>query len=120
MNFPAVDGVGKTVLIIKDNKVVGKGVSQTSFDGMVGITISDDAGKDFFKDDYAVKTLGWRFTFFHYYESTGNAAFSYTDEPEDRLKGTRIIDEFNLRWGMVPESFKSVNGYRSCESKMMG
>ena len=113
MFFQAVESVGKPVLFIKDNKIVGKGISQMAMDGIVGVCVVDDAAKEFFKDDYAVKILGWKSTFFHYFTHDGTPAMWYEDEPDGRHLGTRVVDEFSFRWGMVPESFKDVDGHRS-------
>ncbi len=113
MSHSEIISVGNPVLFIKDNKIVGKGQAVTSHDGVCGIQAIDDTAKEFFKDDPVVKLLDWRFAFFHYSTYTGEPALGFNDEPEDRHLGTRVVDEFNLRWGLVPDSFKDVEGYRS-------
>jgi hypothetical protein len=113
MDFQAVPNVGKTVLIIKDNTVVGEGMVSALADGQAAITISSAEAKEFFKDDEAVATFGWESLFF-YWQQTGYPAHQPL-EPINRYKGTRIVDRFNFDWGMVPDSFLDVPGYRAAQ-----
>jgi hypothetical protein len=109
--FKAVEGAGKDVLIIKDNQIVGKGVTRTSSDGCVGVCVVDDSGRNYFKYDVQAQTQGWEDALFHYFESDGMSSTSGGDESSDRCMGTRIVDEFRLQWGLVPDSFEMVKGF---------
>lgn len=109
----AVEGCGNEILIIKDNKIVGKGRAQMCTNYQVDISIEDEAGRAFFADDFAVKILGWKNTYFRYYMTTGVYLPTFMDEPDGRGKETRIVDAFKLSFGMVPDSFKDIEGYNS-------
>lgn len=110
----AVQGGGKSVYLIRDNKIVGTGVTQTSIDDMVSVTFTSG-------DVHAV--IGQhvpgehiRYLYVRYDAVTGELVEVPRGchvEVHDFLKDTRIVDSFKLRYGMVPAAFKAAEGYAS-------
>ena len=120
MNFhPAISGVGKSVLIIRGTKVIGKGKSQ----GMKGyevvsITLEDAMAQALIPPNMVGETLGYKYTYLHYSPVTGGFLGIYENDPlwqdiNKQLDDTTVVDEENFRYGVVPDHFKEVEGYRS-------
>lgn len=118
--YPAIQGVGQNVLFIRDNKVVGIGRSQIMHgDDFVGITCVDDAAKALVSEDKeAIELLTYKHMYLSYSPITGMFIETrwMNEALDEKLEDTRVVDEFNFRWGMVPDSFKDVEGYRSAPS----
>lgn len=116
--YTAVGAAGREVLIIRDNKVIGKGMSQLSRNYSAFITLEDSAARGLIPKDRIFDEIGYRHTYLRYCSMTGVFLSVYEGDPEwddinDSLKDTRIVDSFNFQWGMVPDSFKDVVGYGS-------
>jgi hypothetical protein len=118
-HLKAIESIdGQTALFIKDNKVVGKGRVCSGLGTLrCSVQVRDDpAAIEFFKDDELVKY--WReagfpikFAFFRFYTLDGSPFQDERDSP-DRLKGIRIVDEYNFEMGFVdPEIFGMIEGY---------
>ncbi len=114
----ALDSVGRDVLFIKDNKVVGKGRSQ------VGVS-NEYQGCSFLSGELfeqikvvapfndTVLTMKHVYARFSPY-SGGYLGLQFTDEfpeAEALLEYVRAVDEHYFNFGIVPDSFKEVEGY---------
>lgn len=115
----AVENVGRDVLIIRNNQVIGKGMSQTMRGlDFVSITLVDDDAKKLIPVERISDAIGYRHTYLRYDPISGMFLEIYGNDPEwedinDRLEDTLVVDEFNFRWGLCPDTFKDVPGYRS-------
>jgi hypothetical protein len=116
--YPAVEGVGKTVLVVKGDQVIGKGrVVAARGNEWVSVELIEGEVIELTKELSGVKELGSRWATFRYLPLTGSY-FSCTiqddnDAAEDILGETAIVDEFNFRYGLSPERFSKVPGYAS-------
>ena len=108
----AFGGGSNDIYLVKDNKIIGNAKWAAIRDGVVSV---------YFKDENIVSKFSGhtenysQYVFFYYSTYTGDFLFSNFDEIEeidDFFADTRIVDSFNLRWGMVPDRFKDVEGYR--------
>jgi hypothetical protein len=118
MFHSAVSGTGKTVLVVRGLEIIGKG--QTAIargTEYVGVRLTEGKIMEEAKDLGIVKAVGFQDSYFRFSPTTGGfASWFYGDSEEDTLKffeELRIVDEFNLRFGLVPDEFKDVPGYRS-------
>ena len=108
--------VGEKVLIIKDSKVIGKGFcSLANGDKFVSIRLEEGPILDMVKDLESVRLLGMRHTYVRYYPSSG--LFFDTDEhlgvgATELLCNTMVVSEFNFGFGICPEHFHNVEGFR--------
>jgi hypothetical protein len=112
----AVENVGKNVLIIKDNKVIGKGSSQIMRgDEWVGIRFTEGEVLELVKDFAGVKAIGLKHNYFKYLPNSGLFWAAAFDEDEEKawevLGQTMVIDEFNFSFGIAPDHFKQVEGF---------
>ena len=115
---PAVEGVGKKVLIILNDEIIGKGTTQIARgDEYVGVRFEEGKVLDMIKDLETVKVLTLRHSYFRYLPYTGAFWGPPTVDEDDRiddiLSPTFIVDEFNLGYGIVPDHFSKVEGYKS-------
>lgn len=115
--YAAADRCGNDVLIIRDNQIVGKAKSVLQRgDLFVGIELLDDAAKSLIDitKNADLQSLGYRHIYIKYDPITGNFLPDENfKEVREAMKDTMIVDEFNFRWGMVPEKFRDVPGYRA-------
>lgn len=125
----AIENVGRSTLIIKGDKVIGK----TVVSGMRGnqvamITLSEADYNKFVKPLLQSDADEWRrpcgvaehkLVSFRFLPWSGgfiecnigaNPSGGAVDEWFDDV---RIVDEFNLGYGMVPDLFKDVEGYKN-------
>ena len=115
----AVENVGRDVLIIRNNQVIGKGMSQTMRGlDFVSITLVDDDAKKLIPVERISDAIGYNHTYLRYDPISGMFLEVYGNDPEwedvnDQLEDTLVVDEFNFRWGLCPDTFKDVPGYRS-------
>lgn len=119
----AVENVGRDVLIIRNNQVIGKGMSQIMRGlDFVSITLVDDDAKKLIPIERISDVIGYRHTYLRYAPISGMFLEVYGNDPEwedvnDQLEDTLVVDEFNFRWGLCPDTFKDVPGYRSAMIK---
>lgn len=116
---PAIDGVGKEVLIIRDNVVIGEG----RCGGMRGnefasISLIGDAQKMIPTDHELVKMLGYKHATIRYCPISGHfigmgCLLEEHESLDHVFEDTMVVDKFNFRWGMVPDHFMTVAGYRA-------
>lgn len=131
--FAAVESVGRKTLLFRDDKLlctvrVSGGMSLPGHSGLSQVSIQFDK-PDF---DNLIRPL-WpscrleddpdmgvhKFCFFRYSAVYGLFMDHNVDSAPDAelqaldawLAGTMIVDEFNFRWSMVPDHFKSMPGY---------
>lgn len=114
MYYPAVPSTGD-VLIIRDSKVIGKGkVTYRVGDTICGIKITEGDIIKELENCEAVQVLGISDCSFRYFPTSGaycGDEFPDTFDHEEVLKDTQVVDEFNLKFRMVPERFSEVEGY---------
>ena len=124
----AVDGVGKKLYLIKDNKIVGEGYAAASAEYIVSVEMRDERAKELVRDSTLVK--GWeqtqfaekafKWALFHFAEASGR----YVDEwhrPDcyhEPLKDVRVVDAFKFDYGWVPQDFKDVEGFGAAIKRM--
>jgi len=124
----AVENVGRDVLLVRDNKVIGEGRTQTSDCTVVSVEMVDDRAKALVDSSPMVQVLAvhspdrkYRWALFHFHAFTGR----YADLPEDGdlyfadLENVRVVDKLNFEYGLVPDSFKEVEGYRAVINKTL-
>ena len=117
----AVENVGKDIVIIKDNKIFAKGRSVAMRgNDYVSIKLCEEDQEKFFgkmdTDSKAIlKSIG------HIHISPYSGAFLQMSldyeglhkEIEEQFENTFAVDHFNLRYGIVPDHFKTAEDYRS-------
>lgn len=115
----AVESVGKDVLLVKDNKVIGKGRGAASRDYTVSINMVDDRAKALVDASEQVKAWSegffdkrYRYSFFHFSQFSGEYVGD-NDEFYEPLRDVRVVEERAFAYGMVPDTFKAVEGYGS-------
>lgn len=109
--YDAVDGVGKKVLFVgNDNKILGTGKSVASFRGIVSIECTNSKAISLLKLDDVSEA---KFIYLKYDMMTGMYLGCNCVIDEEALEDTYIVDEFNLGYGMVPQHFCGVEGYKS-------
>jgi hypothetical protein len=115
LNYPAAESRGKFYLIQND-AVIGK-MRMVSGIGMgngtyvqVSVEPDDDVTREFFKDDYTVPLFNSVVGLF-YDGITGRPVPHFKDEPEDRHKGTEIVDRLNFDLGIAHPRLASVKGW---------
>lgn len=120
--YEAVRPTNEPVLVIQGNKVVGLAQPVTSDGVTVCVRMADDKTKELFADDTLIAfhrmslprgADPWEATLFKYFMFDGTPAKMFDDEPDDRLKNTRIVSKYEFEYGMVPESFSEVEGFGS-------
>jgi hypothetical protein len=116
--FLAVETVGREVLLIKDNKIIGEGRGVASYDYIISIQMIDERAKALIKDSPAVK--GWaeygeekmyRWSTFRFNMFDG----SYIDDDDryfEPLENVRVVDKHYFELGICPKSFKEAEGFR--------
>jgi hypothetical protein len=122
MNHYAIEGVAKPVVVIKDNKIVAKGVSVLKRgDDWVSIKLSqEDVEKYLFMIPSSIKEIMDSVGHIHVSPLTGiflQTSFILDDdlceEVEKIFENSYTVDHFNLRYGMVPKNFENAEDYRA-------
>lgn len=117
--LPAVENIGTEVLFIRDNQIVGLGVTRSGNPSTCHVELRDEAAKEFFKDDWGVKfwlSAGYppKYASFKFFRSSGRYAGDDPDEPEGRCEGVTIVDKANFEHGFVrQDTFGRVPGFGS-------
>lgn len=114
----AVNDVGREVWLIKDNRIVGEGRTAVLNDGIISVQMCDDRAKALVANSASVLAFAefgpekqYRWSYFQFCRFTG----AYLDDDErfcETLEDVRVVDKFNLRFGIVPDSFKEVPEFR--------
>lgn len=121
MNYPAIETVGRATLIVRGNEVIGecKVVTMRGSD-IANVQMQDKAAKDLIATTLAVKIMDDKtdWVTVGFFPLTGlylNTNFNGPEAEElDKIfEDTRIVDKLNLSYGMVPDTFKDIPGYRS-------
>lgn len=103
---------GNNLLVIKNNRVIGKASIVGRYGSDVGVRFTEGEILDLVKDLELVKAVGLRYAYYPFSALSGGYIGS---NDEDCLLDVMVVDEFNFRWGMVPEYFSVVPGYRAAE-----
>jgi hypothetical protein len=116
MYHAAVQSVGRDVLVIKHNKIIGKGRVEMQRDSVINVKFIEGEILDMIQNLELVKSIGIRYSYFKFLSFTGT--YFDTDDctgvgGEDILSDVVIVDEFNFNFGLVPAHFSKVPGYRS-------
>lgn len=113
----ALDSVGKDVLLVKGNKVIGEARSVCSSRGITSIIVVGDKAEALVAESYMVKALRasnpdkmYRWSFFKFCTWTG--AYAECDDVAyfEPLSDVRAIDKHIFDWRLNPE-FADVEGY---------
>lgn len=109
--YNAVDGVGKKVLIVGiGDKILGIGMSVVSFRGIVSVKCIDNEAISLLNLSDVSEA---KFILLKYDMMSGMYLGCNSDIDEELLENTYVVDEFNLGYGMVPQHFCDVKGYKS-------
>ncbi len=99
------------IILVKDNKVVAKMKPWSIRDGVISVVFEGDA-----RDHINIPVKNREYYVIRYSTYTGEYLDdNFIEDDEEMLdyfENTRVCNEFELRWGMVPDSFKDVEGYR--------
>lgn len=112
MQNKAFNGGNNDIYLVKDNKIIGNAKWAGIKDGVVSVYFKDESIVSKFSTHTGTYS---QYVFFYYSIYTGDFISSNVEdikEVNEFFDDTRIVDAFNLRWGMVPDSFKDVEGYR--------
>lgn len=116
---PAVPSTNP-VVFVQGNKIIGKGrVAIRHGDNFVGVRVDSGPIAEMVKDLELVTLMGLKCAFLRFMPVTGVYAGDDHQTGEGGtalLQDVRVVDEHNLAFGIVPESFKDVEGYRSAFS----
>lgn len=112
---------GSEVLLILNNEVIGEGKAVTERDGVIAIEMRDDAAQALVADSAMVKMWAekfpekkFKYSLFHFSAYTGEYLGENEDEyTPEALMDVRVVDKSDLRYGMVPSSFKELPGYHA-------
>lgn len=120
MNYNSAITSGNNLLVIKNDRVIGKASVTTKRGSEVSVRFTEGEIVDLIKDLELVKSVGLKYSYFRFLEFTGG--YGGTDQQtgaggDDILWDVSVVDEFNFRWGMVPEHFSCVPGYRDAEEE---
>lgn len=119
----AVESVGMEVLLVKDTKIVGEGFAHVlnGSTGTVSIEMRDANARQLVENSDQVKAWSndfpekkYKYSLFRFYAISGVYTGMDTGDtccPE--LNDVRIVDKLKLRYGMVPDDFNNVEGYRA-------
>lgn len=113
MFFPAMIGMGGDILIIKDNKIIGKGKIITSDGEIASIRLIDEGSQSLIPKKY-IDGVGFKMLYLRCHYTTGVAFglnFITDEEFIKSLENVRVVEEELFYHGCVPESFKDVGGY---------
>jgi hypothetical protein len=124
----AIPDICADLVLVKDNKLVCKVSAFGSMDAEATLNFPED----FFDEHIAPKVVNaissltmqdgkvihaTKFCCFRYCQFSGVFLGCNLSKPEpgltDWLKDTRVVDSVYLKYGMVPDSFSEVEGYRS-------
>ena len=127
-NHYAVENVGREVLLIRDNQIIGEGYSQTSAHGMISIEMRDERAKALIENSRQVQLWGekwpdkkYKWSMYKFCKFTGQYLDMSQDDPDmlcAELEGVRVVDKQDFERGFVPDSFKDVPGYRDFFNKL--
>lgn len=121
----AVENLSADILVVQNNKVIctAKGFVGNG-DKWVAVTFVEDSSiVEKIKQTKFYEThkenLHWKYLPFRFMPITGTflcCGFTGHEEIMEELEAifedVRIVNAFQLRWGMVPDTFKDVEGYR--------
>lgn len=102
---------GETIIILKDDKIVGFGtIGSSRGDGTFHTYYNADT-MPFAREDWAVATLG-KHAAFKFFAVLGEPAQTYTDEPEGRNEDLRIVDMMAFAFGYASKArFGHIPGF---------
>lgn len=122
-HYYAIEKVGREVLLVRDNKIIGEGYSQTSAHGMISIEMRDERAKALIANSRQIKIWEEKFpekkykwSMYKFCQFTGQYLDMSADDPDmlcTELEGVRVVDKRDFHYGFVPDSFKDVEGYRN-------
>jgi hypothetical protein len=120
--YPATTSRGKFYLL-QNNTVIGRmrmasamGSTNSNVYSYVNVEPDDEATKEFFKDDYTIAPLGM-VVGLRYDGYLGRPMQNFTDEPENRHKGTEIVDSLEFDFGIAHPRYASVKGWAAVRDK---
>lgn len=129
LNSRSISHLDGEISVVQDNKVVCTAKGYTGMgDSWVSVVFDENntmAEKiketQYYKDNKeSLEKITWKHFPFRFDPLLGtfiSCGFTDTHELEELFKDVRIVNAFNLRWGMVPDTFCEVEGYRSFENE---
>lgn len=128
--FYAIESVGREVLLIRDKRIIGEGYSRSSADGTIAIEMLDERAKALIADSLAVKLWGtsfpekkFKYSTFKFCQFTGEYIDMSHHDPYmlcPTLSDVRVVDKMGLHYGIVPDTFKDVEGYNAIHAEIHG
>lgn len=116
--YPATTSRGKFYLLQGDT-VIGRmrmasarTLSDSDVYDFVNVEPDDDATREFFKDDFTIPGFGM-VVGLRYDGLFGRPLQNFNNEPEDRHKGTEIVDEIDFDFGIAHPRYATVKGWSS-------
>lgn len=101
MRYPAVEGTGRDVYILKDNVILCLGRVGSSYRSHVMVYLENQEALEIFRDDEGVKIAGKNAPF-PFYDASGWYVFGrITDESEERGIGLTIVDKMAFDLGIA-------------------
>lgn len=113
----AINNANDGITIFKDGKVFTHARKATQLGGDVGVNLLPEY-EHLIPDIISSSNCPKHWVFLHYCAFSGVylGAFAECPEIDDVFEDTIAVDTFDFRWGMVPDAFKTFEGYRSMES----
>lgn len=111
----AIPSTSRGLLLIRDNQIIGKAAVRAIAGHNVSVQVLEGPILDQVKDLEPFKTLGTRHAYLHFDQTLGlnlDTEEWVGKEGVELLKDVRAVDEFELRYGICPESFESVPQFR--------
>lgn len=125
--FAAIETAGKPTLLVQGTKVLGN----VKISGMCGAEVSVNLSPELYEQMIAPvvekRDYGYppeKLTFLRFSPYAGMYLSNNLDSDSERtavdavFEHCRIVDEFNFAWGLVPDVFKEVEGYRARLSEL--
>lgn len=117
----AINSLSNRLVLVKDNKIVCSAVPYGAVgDEFVSVVFPDGVMAEKIKETKLFEKHGQVLTLNHiplrFNPITGvfiSTGFTDAAELEELFEYTRLVDSFYLGCGLVPDSFKDVEGYRS-------
>lgn len=107
---------GNDIHLFRDNKLVGIARHAVSCDQWCGVQLISGELYDQLAASDAAKILTVRHIYPRFYPYTGayyGCGMTDTPEIDKMFENVMAVNSFELKFGMVPDSFKGVEGYRS-------
>lgn len=119
--FQAIETVGRLTLLTRGTKVLGRVHTGGMCRAEVVILLTPELYEQLIAPVVVKRDYGYppeKVTFLRFSPYTGEYMSNNLDDDGDIkavdgvFDNCRVVDEFNFGWGLVPEVFREVEGYR--------